>query len=331
MMNVSSGMRPRVALVRTALAVAACSVATMMVAERMVAESPATSAGGSAPVSASASMFRLDSELVSPAPEFRYRTAGLSSSNDAVEAERLSLGSMLSGAGEQPPTGGRRRTYGRSRYQDRMHNADGSSRIAFMAGAGLNVPVGNTGKFYTPSYDFAAGAGLNFNKMFGVLGEFHYDHMGVTGGAINAEYNRLLGIGATPTDLLGFDANARVLSVTVDPVVNFSNEHSKIGAYVTGGVGYYHKTTNFTLPSCGVDYFGYTFCNNYNIDSAGANAFGANFGAGLTYKISDFSSERLFIEGRYNWLKINSSNNTDFFPYNRRNSEYVPVLVGIRF
>ena len=200
-----------------------------------------------------------------------------------------------------------------------------------MAGAGLNVPVGNTGKFYTPSYDVAAGAGINFNKMFGVLGEFHYDHLGVTGGAIDAEYNNQIALGATPADLAGFDANAHVLSITVDPVVTYSSEHSKFGAYATGGVGYYRKTTNFTLPACYNDYYGFTYCNNYNVYSPSANALGFNFGAGLTYKISEFSSERLFVEGRYNWVKIDSANNTDQFPYNRRNSEYVPILVGIRF
>ncbi len=178
------------------------------------------------------------------------------------------------------------------------------------------------------------GVGYNFNKMFGVLGEFHYDHMGVTGGAIAVEYNNLLALGASADDLDGFDANAHVLAVTVNPVVNFANDRSRFGAYITAGVGYYHKTTNFTLPSYGTvcDYFCYTYASNYNVDDASAGGFGVNGGLGLTYKISEFSNERLFVEGRYNWIKISdTANNTDVFPYNRRNSEYIPLVAGIRF
>ena len=195
--------------------------------------------------------------------------------------------------------------------------------------------MANTGKFYTPSYDIIAGGGYNFNKMFGVLGEFHYDHLGVTGGAIDQEYNTLMTqFGASASDLAGFDANAHVFALTVNPVVNYSNDRSRFGAYATAGVGYYRKTTNFTLPSYGTvcDYFCYTYATNYNVDSASANGFGANGGLGLTYKISEFSNERLFIEARYNWIRIgNSANNTDLFPYNRRNSEYIPIVAGIRF
>lgn len=280
--------------------------------------------------------------ITDPTRDFRYQPAGVSSSEDnaaagdpalAVNAERESL----AGDAAQPAPG-RRRSYGRSRYQDRLHNADGSSKIAFMAGAGLNLPTGNTGKFYTPSYDVGVGAGINFNRMFGILGEFHYDHMGVTSGAINTEYSNLLALppqyGITADALSGFDANAHVLSLTVDPVINFADSRSKLGAYVTGGLGYYRKTTNFTLPAAQTGcsyYYCTTYYSNYNFDSATANSFGYNVGFGLTYKLSEFSSERLFVDARYHWISISSNNNQDFFLYNRRNTSILPVMVGIRF
>jgi hypothetical protein len=285
------------------------------------------------PSATTASIFHVDPSMLS-ADTLRYETAGVSSSTeDAIADEREELSGSGLGAGAGTAPTGRRRSYGRSRYEDRMHNADGSTKVAFVAGAGLNVPVANTGKFYTPSYDIVVGAGYNFSKMFGVLGEFHYDHMGVTGGAIAEEYAALVAYGATSDDLAGFDANAHVYSITVDPVVNFASDRSRFGAYFTGGVGYYHKTTNFTLPTYGTacDYFCYTYATQYNVDQASAGGFGVNGGIGLTYKISEFSNERLFVEGRYNWIKISSSNNQDFFPYNRRNTEYIPVVAGIRF
>ena len=264
--------------------------------------------------------------------------AGVSTSaapdgTDAVTAERESL--SFAGGGAQPPT---RRRYGRSRYQDHMHNSDGSSKIAFVGGFGGNFPVGNTGRYYTPSYNFEIGAGLNFSKYFGVLGEYHYDHLGVTDAVINAQYNiyaqEILAQNGDITQLDGLDANAHVHSLTIDPIINLPagdrQGGSKLGAYVTGGVGYYWKRTNFTLPQTVTDGF-YVFTQNQNAATYSASGFGVNGGAGLTYALSGFSSERLFVEARYNWIKIDSSNNADDFPYNRRNTEYIPVTVGLRF
>ena len=291
----------------------------------------------------SPSIFAMGTSVSDPTRDFRYQPEGISSSTgDSEDASSATLvgarENLTEGFDSGQPSPGRRRTYGRSRYQDRLHNADGSTKIAFMAGAGLDMPVGNTAKFYTPSYTAAAGAGYNFNRMFGVLGEFHYDHMGLTGGAIDTEYNNLLTYltpyGFTSDDLAGFDANAHVLSITVDPVINFVSRTSRMGAYVTGGVGYYRKTTNFTLPTAQTGcsyYYCSTYYTTYNFDSATANSFGTNVGFGLTYKLSEFSSERLFVDARYNWLPISSNNNQDFFPYNRRNTEFIPITFGIRF
>lgn len=310
----------------------ACMSVLGLASQASLAATPASISGdGTVPDP----IFRTDTATFAPVRDYRYQTEGISSSTDAVEEERASLSADVdAGSGYQPPPG-RRRSYGRSRYEDRMHNSDGSTKIAFMAGAGMNVPVGNTGKFYTPSYDVAVGAGYNFNKMLGVLAEFHYDHAGLTGGAIAYEYQNLQNYySASAADLAGFDGNSHVLSLTVNPVLSFSSDRgSRLGTYFTGGVGYYHKVTNFTLPSSATacDYFCYTYSTNVNIDTASANSLGFNGGVGFTYRISDFSNERLFIEARYHWLKIASSNNTDFFPFNRRNSEYIPILVGVRF
>ena len=271
--------------------------------------------------------------------ELRYRTDGVSSSSDAVSSEVASLSANPADSADASGTGAgqygaRRRSYGRSRYQDRWHHADGSTKFAFVGGAGLNLPVANTGKFYTPSYAVEVGGGWNFNRNFGVLAEFHYDHVGLTGGSINYEYANLLSAGITPDELYGFDANGHVISFSVDPVISLTQRNSKLGAYVTGGVGYYRKTSNFTLPSVGTTcdyYYCYQYSSNVNVDQYTADGFGANAGAGLTYKLSEFSSERLFIEARYHWLKLADNNNQDFFPFNRRNSEYIPITVGLRF
>ncbi|MEK6397534.1 MAG: hypothetical protein V4734_05565 [Terriglobus sp.] len=283
-----------------------------------------------------ASLFNPAAPINVSSDDFRYQPSGISSSTDDANAAADPTASLSADTGTQPPPG--RRSYGRSRYQDRMHNADGSTKIAFMAGGGATVPTGNTAKYYTPSWTVAAGAGINFNRMFGILGEFHYDHMGVTGGAINYEYNNVLAViqqqGYSADDLDGFDANAHVLSLTVNPIINFSDPRSKVGAYVTGGGGWYRKSTNFTLPTAQTGcnyYYCQTFYTTYDLDSYSANTFGWNIGFGLTYKLSEFSSERLFVDARYHWAPIKDNKGADFFPFNARHTGYIPVTVGIRF
>ena len=315
-----------------AAVVIACAASTPVLFASGPAAAPAEPNAVSAPDAAAApGTFDLSTAIV-PASDFRYRSLGVSSSaaTDSLFDERESLSA---GAGAmQPPT--RRRSYGRSRYQDRLHNADGSNKIALVVGAGLNLPVGNVRTYNTASYTFTGGAGYNFNKTFGVLGEFHYDHFGLTSDAINYQFNvfsnALSSSGQDPTQLAGLDANAHVIALTVNPIVNLPAT-GKIGGYVTGGVGFYHKTTNFTLPQAVQDYFGNVYYQNINFQSYSANAFGFNGGVGVTYKLSEFSSERLFAEARYDWLKINSNNNIDLYPFNRVNTSYVPITVGLRF
>ena len=298
----------------------------------------ATSPETPRPIAAS-SLFNPNAPVSVSSDEFRYQPAGVSSSvDDAIASGDPTAGINFDGGSQPPP--GRRRSYGRSRYQDRMHNADGSTKIAFMAGGGMTVPTGDTAKFYTPSWTVAAGAGINFSRMFGILGEFHYDHLGLTSGSINTEYNNLLSYiqqqGYTADDLAGFDGNAHVISLSINPVITFADPRSRVGAYITGGGGWYRKTTNFTLPTAQTGcnyYYCQTFYTTYNVDQYRADTFGWNGGFGLTYKLSEFSSERLFVDARYHYLPIKDTGASvdPFFPYNRRHSGYIPVTVGIRF
>jgi len=285
-----------------------------------------------------APLFNPDAPVNVSSDEFHYQPAGVSSSadDDIAAGDPGIAANSVSYDGTQPPPPGRRR-YSRPRYQDNWHNPDGSTKIAFMAGAGLNVPVGNAARDYTPSWTISAGAGINLNRTFGILGEFHYDHMGVTSGAIDYEYNNLLEWieqnGYDPSELAGFDANAHVLSLSINPIINFSDQNSRLGAYVTGGGGWYRKSTNFTLPTAQTGcnyYYCSTFYTTYNFDSYTSDTFGWNAGFGLTYKLSDFSSERLFVDARYHWAPFKNGN-AEFFPFNAQHTGYIPVTVGIRF
>ena len=263
-----------------------------------------------------------------------FSSSSSSSSLDSDNVDRLAFNASALDSFQPPP----RRRYGRPRYSDSHTNPDGSNKFGFMAGIGATVPVGNTHKYETPSYDFQIGAGRNFSQSVGVMLQFDYDRFGLQGSTL-ANQNYLYGT-----------SGYHVWSLTVDPTFSLVGQGS-MGAYAVVGAGFYHKVTNFTLPTTGTycDYYG--FCYQYQanqvIDHYTSNAPGVNGGLGLTYKFSRFSNQRFYIEARYvvvfnkQRVGLTASNaNTSFgqsytgynyYPANSNRTTYIPIKVGIRF
>ncbi len=198
-----------------------------------------------------------------------------SSSNDgaapatSLDAERLNLAMDPSSALQPPP----RRRYGRPRYNDSSHNPDGSNKYTFVVGAGMTAPVGNTYHYLNTNYAFQVGGGRNFNKNFGVLLQFDYDRFGFNGRTL---YNQLSLYNYCPpayagncSSLASLDGNTHVWSFSLNPIYQIYSGPG-VGAYVVGGVGFYHKVANFTTPETGegFDYiYGpYTYTANAMID-----------------------------------------------------------------
>ena len=255
--------------------------------------------------------------------------------------------------------GGRRS--GRPRYRGGNTNPDGSSKYAFYAGVGFTQPVGDTYHYYTPSWGFQVGAGRNFSQNVGVNLEFNWDNMTLNGRTLltqQALYNGQIARynsanGYTPSNpnyvapISGLDAYAHDWSIGIEPIYNIAVNEG-VGAYLIGGVGFYHKVTVFTVPGTGqyCDYYGYcyTYSANQPIDKYVSNAPGFNAGFGLTYKFSRFSNQRFYAEVRYvvtmNYQKAGvtygtssaaNDNVANDFPANSNRTTYVPVKVGIRF
>jgi hypothetical protein len=273
---------------------------------------------------------------------------GYSSSSDSVaspvnlaEAEHLSLGA---GDAMQPPP---RRRYGRPRYNDNRHNPDGSAKLAFVVGAGFTAPVGNTYHYLNTNYGLQAGAGRNFNKSFAVMAQFDYDAFGFNGRTLGDQQSVENNPNIFNGQIRNLDGTSHVWSITLNPIYTFYDS-GNFGAYVVGGVGYYHKTANFTVPGTGVyyDYYGnpYQYQTNQTIDKYTSNAPGFNGGFGLTFKPSRFAGERLFVEGRYVFVNnqnkpgftLNNYNqiaptSTNLFPANSNRTTYTVYKAGIRF
>lgn len=259
--------------------------------------------------------------------------------------------------------GGRSR-YGRPRYRGGNTNPDGSNKYEFYGGAGFTVPTQKTSDVDSVSWGIQVGAGRNFNKHVGVNLEFDWDNFGLQGNTLNAQqnlYNGYISIydanyTAGPSDpnyispIAGLDGYSHVWSISLQPIYNIAVNQG-LGAYVTGGVGFYHKITTFTQPAVGTycDPF-YGYCYDYQanqpIDSYTSNAPGVDVGMGFTYKFSHFSNERLYGEVRYVYMfnqyrpgidaTVDTPTLANFavlndYPANSERTSYIPVKFGIRF
>jgi len=276
-------------------------------------------------------------ELSEPA-ELSYSSSVGASEMDSAENFNLS------GREDQPPP---RRTYSRRpNYNDKTHNADGSNKWGFQVGGGFTLPVGGTHNYYKTSWDFGGGVGRFFNRNFGVMIDFNWANFGIQTQTLNnllVIYNNL---GAGFTQLGGY---GHVWSFSLDPVYTVWQGDTS-GLYVTGGVGYYHKYTSFTIPTVGVycdPFYGcYSYPANAKVDWYTSNAVGFNGGFGYTYRFSRFGGEKLFVEAKYVY-NANSrrpyydgthgtpvSGNPNYFnvfPQNSAPTSFIPITFGIRF
>ena len=276
-------------------------------------------------------------------------SSSLSLADTTVPADSLNLAADPAADGNmQPPP--RRRRYGRPNYNDRFHNADGSNRLAFVAGVGLNVPVGSaTSNYLSTNYRFEVGGGINLSKKLAVIAQFDYDRFSVPGGILRNQLNVYNNLGFTDStgaavNFTGLDGNAHIWSFSLNPTFNFY-QGDKFGAYAVVGGGFYHKVTNFTLPQIGQAYsyfYGpYQYTYNQNIDHYTSNAPGVTGGAGVTYKFSKFANQRFFAEARYvhtfNQFRAGDPTYTgtgtpyNLYPPNSNESSYLPITIGVRF
>ena len=251
---------------------------------------------------------------------------------ETAAAEGFSFGARA----DQPPP---RRRYGRPNYHDSRTNADGSSKYTFAVGAGFTMPTGGTHNYAKPNWKFQVGVGRNFDKTFGVLAQFDYDHFGMQTSTLNNQLALYNDLGANLNQLGG---TIHDWSFTLNPIVNYYTSDT-FGSYLIGGVGFYHKVTTFTTPGIGTYCDPYYGCYNYQadqpIDVYTSNAAGFNAGIGFTYKASRFSSGKFYTEARYVWTDnkprpFDISGNTPYFnafPQASARTTYIPITFGYRW
>jgi hypothetical protein len=195
-----------------------------------------------------------------------------------------------------------------------------SHGIAFDLGAGFNAPIGNDtskndgGPFITWGGNLTAGAGLRFSQRLSLLGEFQF-----IDDKLPASFIAEAGDGATNGD-------AHIVALTAEPALELLPKRT-YDIYLTGGGGYYHKSTNFNVQTC-CDFYGEPVSINTN--SFSSNQLGGNLGLGITRRLGGVYGDgkmKLFGEARY--LFINTP------PISQTNglgkTELIPVTFGVRW
>lgn len=197
-------------------------------------------------------------------------------------------------------------------WRHSLHN------YTFELGAGGNAPVGNDTPYVTWGGNFTAGGGLRFSRRFSVLGEFQFMDNKLPGAFIAAGNSGAGGYGA--------GGNTHIISLTVDPLIDLFPKQSN-SIYVTGGGGYYHKSTNFTENLC-CDFYGYP--ETFTSSSFSSNQGGLNLGLGLTHRLHGVDGDgtaKLFAEARYVYIHTPPITQTNGLG----TTELIPITLGIRW
>ena len=164
----------------------------------------------------------------------------------------------------------------------------------FGMGGGLTVPLNPIGRFAGVGGSFLASSGVNLDQHSSVLGQFMWNGLPPSVGAI--------------AQLNGISKNVNLYSLTGNYKYRVG-VHKAFGAYAIVGGGWYYRNSGIsrsvfvntpTVCQPIYPYYGFTcsdgFVNTVGV-SAGTSAFGANGGIGLTVRVKN--GWKFFIESRY--------------------------------
>jgi hypothetical protein len=198
-----------------------------------------------------------------------------------------------------------------ARAQDEFH------RFAFNVGGGVGIPVGDTSDVAKVNGNFVVGGGMNFSQAFAFTGEFMLHGLPPTDDVLRA--------------VLAPDASAHLYSVTGN-FIGRMGANRRVGAYVIGGGGWYHRTWDITAPAlvpgtvCGPNFFWYGItCVNGLVEtdivlrSGSADGGGLNIGGGVTFG-GEGPGAKFYTEVRYHRAYFD---NFDV--------EVLPVTFGLRW
>jgi len=190
------------------------------------------------------------------------------------------------------------------------------NRWNFTIGGGIGFPQSTSASFVNNGANFVVGAGPNLRKFLGLDAEFMWHDLPVKRNVINA--------------LQVPDASARLYSVTFNGIVPIPT-HGKVGFYLIGGGGWYHRSGELTEPGlvhgtvCEPFWIWWGDCvdglipGNKVLASSSSDTFGGNIGGGITYRFG-MGSIKFYSEARYHHA-----------PHNHINTDILPLTFGLRW
>ena len=188
------------------------------------------------------------------------------------------------------------------------------SRFRFNVGGGVGFPQGDLSSFVNSSGNFVAGGGYNFAKYFGVDTEYYWQDMPINDRVIQQ------------LNTTSQTVRAQQYAWTFNPIVEVPLVR-KVGTYVIGGIGWYHRSGQTTKPAVGVvciPYWSWWYgcaigTTDIVTNSRSSSAFGENVGVGFTYRLGE-SHLKIYAEVRYHHAS-----------YNNVPTKLVPVTFGVRW
>jgi hypothetical protein len=190
-------------------------------------------------------------------------------------------------------------------------------------GMPISGPLNPTAQFVNLGLGTTVGAGYNFTRRHAVVGEFMWNNLFPTNGALApikaASQNPNLSAGG---NLYAFTGNYR-----------FELRGKAVGTYLIGGGGWYYRNTHLSQKittgssiTCNPTWLWWGFsCEsgsvtaNQTLGSSASHALGINGGIGFTARVGD-APYRIYLESRYHYA-----------PTKGVSTHLVAVTVGIRY
>ena len=203
-------------------------------------------------------------------------------------------------------------------------DVDQDSKINSNIGFPVTFPVGSISDFTHVGTGAVVGVGYNFNQHHAFVGEFMWNWLYPT-----EESLQPLRPFTAPGDLNG---HSNLFIVTANYRLEFSRH--RVGTYFIAGGGYYYRNASRTeavTPAAGTActpvwlWWGFR-CSGGTVNviqtssSFPGGVFGGNAGMGITFRTSEESRYRFYVETRYHYA-----------PGDTFNLRFIPITVGLRY
>jgi len=175
------------------------------------------------------------------------------------------------------------------------------NRFNFTAGGGEGIGRDDVASYVGNSFQGVAGAGINFNRMFGMDAEYMYYNLNFRP---SVELSQALS-----------NQSGNMQSISLDGIVTVPRHLGKLGAYGIFGLGFYRRTVSVprNFLQAGANYqpawrwWDLTWANNIPggelnaqyMSSNTKDAGGFNYGGGVTYRLNHLHNSKLYVEWRY--------------------------------